>query len=420
MKNKMWLKRFYSFSGTCFFVFITSLNLLFAACEKNVGDNTDGGTDTTANPPVTPIDTVPSLATVRTWLADKTATDETVALFYNLKKISKTNILFGHQDDTKRGYNWANEQHLPSVAREKSDVKEVTGAYPSVYGHDFIHIANFTDGAWFDYERDIARQLTIDAYNRGGVNTYAWHYDNPVSKGRFYWSDSPVEAVSKIIPGGDSIAVFKASLKEVADFAKSLIGADGKLVPVIFRPFHEFDGDWFWWGKAHCTADQYKQLYQFTVTFLRDSLGVRNFLYAWSPDKNFTSQTQYLERYPGDDYVDLVGMDNYGDVAAGAAPSIASGKLKIISDYAKTKNKIAALTETGLQNLTQSDWYTQKLLKVLQFQKVELAYALLWANTKDAFWTPYKGHAAESDFITFKNNPYLIFSDKLPEMYQLK
>ena len=374
-------------------------------------------------PPVT--DTIPSLATVHSWLVDKNATDETAALFYNLKKISKTNILFGHQDDTKRGVvnastQWANEQHLPSVSREKSDVKDVTGAYPAVYGHDFLHIANFTNGAWFDYEAQIAHELTVDAYNRGGVNTFAWHYSNPVSQGSFYWNDSPVEAVSKIIPGGSHNAVYKTSLKEVADFAKSLTGANGKLAPVIFRPFHEFDGDWFWWGGTHCTPAQYKTLFQFTVAYLRDSLSVRNFLYAWSPDKNFNSQAQYLERYPGDEYVDLVGSDNYGDVAASVSPSVASNKLKIVSDYAKAKNKIAALTETGLQNLSQADWYTQKLLKIIQYQKLELAYVLVWANTSNAFWTPYTGHAAEADFKTFKSNPYLVFSDKLGNMYQVK
>ncbi len=193
------------------------------------------------------------------------ATDQTAALFYNLKKVAKTNILFGHQDATKRGVTnastqWANEQQFSGVPRDKSDVKDVTGAYPVVYGHDYIHIANFTNGNWYDYEAQIAKELTIDAYNRGGVNTYAWHYWNPVSQGDFYWDKSPVEAVSKIIPGGSHNSIYKASLKKVADFARSLIGADGKLVPVIFRPFHEFDGDWFWWGKAHSSVADYKTL----------------------------------------------------------------------------------------------------------------------------------------------------------------
>lgn len=393
------------------------LVVLFAACKKDA-QRDDGTTPA-------PTDTVPSLATVRSWLVDKNATEQTAALFYNLKKIAKTNVLFGHQDDTKRGVTnattqWANEQQFSGVSQTRSDVQLVTGAYPAVYGHDFIHIANFTDGNWFDYEAQIARTLAIDAYNRGGVNTFAWHYSNPVSKGSFYWDQSPVIAVSKILPGADSNGVYKNSLKEVAAFAKTLTGADGKPVPVIFRPFHEFDGDWFWWGKAHCTADEYKKLYQFTVTYLRDSLNVHNFIYAWSPDRNFSTETQYLERYPGDAYVDVVGMDNYVDLAANVAPATAAVRLQIVDNYAKQKNKIAALTETGLANLTRSDWYTQQLLKVLQYQKLEIAYALVWANTTSAYWTPYKGHPAETDFIKFKNDPYVLFGDKLPGMYQIK
>lgn len=296
----------------------------------------------------------------------------------------------------------------------------MTGAYPALYGHDFLHIANFADGAWYDYERNMARRLTIDAYNRGGVNTYAWHYANPVSQGSFYWDQSPVEAVSQIIPGGSHHNVYKESLKEIGVFAQSLIGGDGKLVPVIFRPFHEFDGDWFWWGKAHCSAVDYKTLYQFTVTYLRDSLGVRNFLYAWSPDRTFNSEAQYTERYPGDAYVDVVGMDNYGDLNPGTAPSVASGKLKIVSDFAKRKRKVAALTETGLPKLTMANWYTGQLLPVLQSQKLELAYMMVWANTTEAYWTPYKGHPAEGDFIAFKHNHYVLFGDEAPAMYQLK
>jgi mannan endo-1,4-beta-mannosidase len=399
---------------------------LFIFCKKqdNWASRNSGQTDTATTITPTPLP-VPSLSTARSWLVDKAATEQTAALFYHLKKLSQTKILFGHQDDTKRGVTnantqWANEQHLPSVSRDQSDVKEVTGTYPAVYGHDFMHIANFATGGWFDYEKQIARELTIDAYNRGGVNTYAWHYANPVSQKSFYWEQSPVEAVSKIIPGGSHHDVFKNSLKQVADFAKSLVGADGKLIPVIFRPFHEFDGDWFWWGKAHCTTSDYKTLYQFTVTYLRDSLGVHNFLYAWSPDKNFNTETQFLERYPGDAYVDLVGMDNYGDMQPGTSPTVAAQKLKIVSEYAKSKNKLAAMTETGLMNLTLSNWYTQMLLKALQSEKVELSYVLVWANTKEAYWTPYKGHSAESDFKSFKNSAYVVFGDKIPVMYELK
>lgn len=395
--------------------FLMALLLVFGACKKESADPGKKEEDV-----VTPSAEIPDLAIVRSWLVDKSATEQTAALFYNLKVSSKEKVLFGHQDDTKRGYYWENEQDNMPYDLSRSDIKEVSGAYPAVYGHDFIHIANFTDGIWYDYEKQIAHDCAVQAYNRGGINTFCWHYANPVSKGSFYWKDSPQEAVSQILPGGAYHEVYKNSLKEIAEFAKTLTGADGKLVPVIFRPFHEFDGDWFWWGKAHCTAADYKSLYQFTVTYLRDELGVHNFLYAWSPDRIFTTEAEYLERYPGDAFVDLVGTDNYEDMKSGGSVDVASTKLKIVSDYAKRQNKLAALTETGLQNLTQTDWYTQTLLKALKQQKIELAYAMVWANTPNAFWTPYKGHASQSDFIKFKNDSYIVFGDKVRSMYKLK
>jgi mannan endo-1,4-beta-mannosidase len=401
-----------------------SLSLLLAmhvsGCKK--------GAITPVVAPIVPAPVItvaaPTMATAKSWLVDKGATDETAALFYNLQKVAKTNVLFGHQDDTKRGVTnasgqWANEQQFSGVAFDKSDVKAITGAYPAVYGHDFLHIANFATGAWFDYEKSTARTLTIEAYNRGGINTYCWHYANPVSKASFYWADSPVEAVSKILPGGSENTTFNNSLKTIADYAKTLVGADGKLIPIIFRPFHEMDGNWFWWGNGHSTSAQYIALYQYTVTYLRDNLGVHNFIYAWSPDRNFTSEAQYMNYYPGDAYVDLLGTDNYEDMKS-ASPEVAASKFRIVSDYAKNHNKLAALTETGLQNVSKSDWFTQQLLKSLKSQGVEFAYALVWANTKDAYWTPFPGHPAAADLLKFKNDGYVLFGDKLPSMYQIK
>ncbi len=368
---------------------------------------------------------VTTTAVVRTSLVDKNATDETAALFYNLRRLAKTNLLFGHQDDTKRGLidgatQWANEAQFTGISTLQSDVRSATGAYPIVYGHDFLQIANFSSGPWFDYEKSIAQKLTIEAYNRGGVNTYCWHYANPVSKGSFYWSDAPVPAVKEVLPGGSANATFQGSLKIIAEYAQSLIGADGKLIPVVFRPFHEMDGDWFWWGKGHCTPAEYIALYRYTVQYLRDELKVRNFLYAWSPDRSFTTTNEYLTYYPGNDFVDLVGIDDYEDFKANVSPETATAKFKIVSDYAKANNKLAALTETGLQNLSRKDWFTQQLLKSLKNQNIEFAYAMLWANTRDAYWTPYPGHPANPDFVAFKDDGFVLFSDKTPALYQIK
>ena len=79
------------------------------------------------------------------------------------------------------------------------------------------------------------------------------------------------------------------------------------------------------------------------------------------------------------------------------------------------------MTETGtIDNFSKPDWFTNTLLKTLTDQKVELAYVLVWANTKNSFYTPYKGHAAEADFIKFKNDAYVFFASEAPGMYQIK
>ena len=117
---------------------------------------------------------------------------------------------------------------------------------------------------------------------------------------------------------------------------------------MIFRPWHEFDGDWFWWGRNNCTPEELKELYRFTVTYLRDTCGVHNFLYCFSPDINFTSAEEYLRCYPGDEYVDIVAMDNYWLYRFEEKNlDHAHLRLKVISDYAKSVGKIAALSETG-------------------------------------------------------------------------
>ncbi|WP_158010174.1 glycoside hydrolase family 26 protein [Hymenobacter glacialis] len=359
------------------------------------------------------------LTQARAALTDKAATPETAALFANLRALAGRHVLFGHQNDTRKGYGWTKDYQAAPVPPGKSDVREVTGAYPAVYGWDLESIAGFYTGPVVEHEKQLLRQLTIDAYNRGGINTYSWHYNNPVSKVSVNWRDSPVEAVARLLPGGSHHRVFTNSLREIAAYANSLIGADGRVIPIIFRPFHEMDGDWFWWGKSHCTAPEYQQLYQFTVTYLRDSLQVHSFLYAWSPDRNFANESQLLERYPGDAYVDVVGLDNYGDLRPDVLPEVALQKMKLVANYAARHQKVAALTETGLENVSDPAWYTQRLLPLLGAQPGP-AYCMVWSNSTKTFWTPPLTHPAAPDFRTFQRNALPAFGGQLPSFYTLR
>jgi len=349
-------------------------------------------------------------------LIDPKATNETKALYKNLHKLSQKHTLFGHQHATEYGHGWEGDA-------DRSDVKSVTGSHPAVIGVDFL---GFTVGTPEDIQRTkVAVKRNVEAtYNRGGISTVAWHFSNPVSGGGFYWVDTVSKpAVKYIIPGGEAHEKYKEILKSIGGWAKAIKGADGKSVPLIFRPYHEFDGDWFWWGRSHCTREEFIALWRFTVGYLRDSLNVHNFIYAFSPDNRFNNEAEYLDRYPGDEWVDMVGVDNYGDMGRDGRYNVdaAIKKLKIVSDYAIKAGKLAAFTETGLESIPNTDWWTGTLLKVMKSENIRMSYVLVWRNDKTSpthYYAPFPGHSSVPDFMKFYADDYTIFEKDLKNVYR--
>ncbi len=359
---------------------------------------------------------IPVLLQAQPGLTDKRATKETRALFFNLKRLAKKHILFGHQHATEYGHGWWGEG-------DRSDVKSVTGSHPAVIGVDFSGLSG-RPGEEIEKTKTSLIKTISDTYNRGGITTVAWHFTNPVTpRTGFYWKDSvSAPAISDIVPGGLHHDRYKSILKTVADLAASCKGKDGKQVPMIFRPFHEFDGDWFWWGKPHCSREDFISNWRFTVSYLRDSLNVHNFIYAFSPDNKFKTEQEYLDRYPGDEYVDLLGMDNYGDFGRDGKYNIEAGlrKLKVISDYAKKARKLAAFTETGLESIPNPTWWTESLLKTLKTGDLELCYVLVWRNdikSPTHFYAPYPGHSSAPDFVKFYEDKFTWFEKDLKKPY---
>lgn len=349
-------------------------------------------------------------------LIDRDATDETRFLANKLNRLSGKHILFGHQAALAYGHGWTGDA-------DRSDVKSVTGSHPAVIGVDFMELFGGDDAAQQKRITELKNQI-IATYDQGGVVTVAWHMHNPVSNDDFYWKDSrSVAAMSLIKPGAGSHEVYKEMLQQVARFSKELKGKDGTLVPLIFRPFHEFDGDWFWWGKGHTSREDFIDVWRFTVSYLRDTLQVHNFIYAFSPDYTFNSKEAFLERYPGDEWVDMLGMDNYADFGRDGKYNLKAGKkkLRIVSDYALEAGKLAAFTETGLESIPNDKWWTQVLLKTLKDKRLKLAYVLVWRNdakSQTHFYAPYPGHPSVPDFLRFYEDPFTLFLTDLPNLYK--
>ena len=339
-------------------------------------------------------------------LVDSLATKETVLLFRNLKTISDHRIIFGHQNTTQYGVYWRGDS-------ARSDIKDVTGSFPGVYGWDFESIPrNDSTKA-----RDVVPRLVREAYERGGINTFSWHHRNPVTDNSFY--DTTV-AVQYVLPGGAYHEKYLRVLDSLADYSRQLADNNGTPIPIIFRPYHELDGWWFWWGKHYCTPEEFVALWRMTVDYLRTAKGIKNYLYAFSTDRWFDTDQEYLERYPGDAYVDVVGMDNYHDFTPkGDSVEFVTKKLKIISTIARERGKIAAFTETGSLFIPDSAWWTGQLYKSMDDDSVRIAYVMMWRNPGPGqFYAPYKGQASAPDFIEFRHKKRMLFQEDLPNVYK--
>jgi mannan endo-1,4-beta-mannosidase len=347
--------------------------------------------------------------------SDKQADKGVVNLYKNLALLAPDYIMIGHQDALSYGISWKKDS-------DRSDIKDITGSHPAVFGWDIGGIELGQPVNLDSVPFNEMRKNIVSVYLRGGINTISWHARNPVS-GKSSWvedKNSPNIIVAKILPGGSNHEDFKKQLDKVAAFLKSLKAPDGSLAPVIFRPWHENSGNWFWWGAIHCSSEEYKSLYRFTVDYLRNTHHLHNLLFAYSPDVGFKDADGYLERYPGDDLVDIIGLDDYNSLNTGHPEKLISN-LEIIAKVAIDHNKIAALTETGCNRVERKDYFTDELLPCLDHSELtrSISWVLFWRNAdQKQHFVPAPGHPAAENFKEFVKNKDILLLNDIPDMYK--
>jgi mannan endo-1,4-beta-mannosidase len=220
------------------------------------------------------------------------------------------------------------------------------------------------------------------------------------------------------VPGGSHHALYRSYLDRVADFFESCQGDDGELIPLIFRPFHEHTGNWFWWGADHTTDAEYIALWRFTVDYLRHQRGFSHLLFAFSPGGGeLRSARDYLFRYPGDAYVDVMGVDHYYDTDVASLVRAVG----ITVAAADAHHKLAALTEfgirDGLSELSPPNWFSKNFFEplVTHPSASRIAYALAWRNAGvDHCFVPYTGHPTAADYRRVCDDPRLVLQRDLP------
>ena len=317
-------------------------------------------------------------------------------------------ICYGHQDDLVYGHEWV-VTDVENDPLERSDVMDVAGKYPVLVGFDLGGIemgdACNLDGVPFD----LMRRAALTHIARGGSVTFSWHPRNPLTGGDA-WDVSSDQVVSSILPGGSKEAVFALWLQRLGDFFESLDGA-----PVIFRPWHENIGSWFWWGGKLCTPEDYMDLYRLTNDYLTQERGIPNIQWCYSPNGPVSAE-DYLSRYPGDVYVDILGTDIYeyvgpdGLKAAGARfRSQVRGMLATLKMIGEEHGKPYCLSETGLEGLKDPHWWTEQLYPAIEGSGI--LYVLTWRNAHDKpghFYAPWKGFENAEDFVQFADKEDII------------
>ena len=321
-------------------------------------------------------------------------------------------IAYGHQDDLAYGHSWCVEDYTTDPL-ERSDVKAVTGKYPMVLGFELGGIElgdeKNLDGVPFGLMLKGARKHI----ERGGIVTFSWHPRNPVTGGDA-WDVSSDHAVKAVLPGGDKYEQFQLWLERAGDFFEEL----GPEVSVIFRPWHENSGSWFWWGEKLCTAQEYRDLFRLTWEYFNER-GLDNLIWCYSPNGPF-SQESYLSRYPGDDVVDLLGADLYefvgpdGIEASGARfTAELSATLDTLTALGQKQQKPICLSETGFEGIPDPEWWTGVLLPAIV--DYPITYVLTWRNASDRpghFYAAWEGFEGAPDMKAFSENEHIAFLNR--------
>lgn len=373
-------------------------------------------------------------------LSDANAGTSATALYAYLMALRENGqVLFGHENDINK---------MVSSTAKEGDVKDITGSISGVYGIDSLALTGAELGISDAKEAlNQAVAYSKQAAEQGAIITLSTHMPNFTNEkikvnadGSYDFTacdfseakDTSNNCAEQILPGGAYNDRFTAYLDIIAEYANALQEDN---IPVLFRPYHENTGSWFWWGSS-TGVETYKSLWRYTQEYLQ-SKGVHNMIYVYSPNGPITGAEEYLTRYPGDEYVDVLAFDYYDDYSTYPATFDDSffknleATCQVVSDLAAKKGKVAAISETGVRAMKKDgsdyegllvsgnpivghNWY-QEVSNIAA--KCDMPYWLVWANFGDTnFYVPYKynetyGQELINEFIDFYNSDNSIFGN---------
>ena len=215
-------------------------------------------------------------------LSNENAIPNAVTVYNYLKETYGTACITGQMESTWMG----------STDYEMNYIEEKTGKLPAIRGLDFMH-------------NDFAgvTKRTQEWWEKGGIPTICWHTGADFSSA---YDESKADNINwdeAFVPGSKTYNSLIEGMDRAVPYLQQLEDAN---VPVLWRPFHELDGGWFWWSKGG--SSNFVQLWQLMYSRYTDYWGLDNLIWVYGYSGNGGGMADW---YPGDDYVDLVGADSY-------------------------------------------------------------------------------------------------------------
>ncbi|MBP5446391.1 MAG: hypothetical protein J6Y28_09495 [Acholeplasmatales bacterium] len=196
-------------------------------------------------------------------------------------------------------------QHTQTIPQEElNHIKRITGYYPKLVGYELLalslNINPNSDKVCLEEVEDNKGTMQVALYDtKDTIVTFTWHMFSPLyGCGKSFYAENTEFDIRKIFD--EDSKEYDAFMNELDHMSKVLKHFSDAKKPILFRPFHEADGTWFWWGKYG--VEYASKLYILTYNYLVKEKGLNNLIWVWNS----------IGAYPGDDYVDIISVDCYG------------------------------------------------------------------------------------------------------------
>ena len=193
---------------------------------------------------------------------------------------------------------------------------------------------------------------------------------------------------------------FEDRCKEVAGIINEFVDDNGLPIPFIFRLWHEWEDSWMWWGAKYVSAEDYKRFFILTEQTIQKYAPKAQILWGYCSDRFVNSEKEYMERYPGDTYVDIIGFDDYFIGRSKEDWTAALNRSRMVFKIAEERHLATGLFETNNNKQKVPNYYTNHLNRMLTSEGVHFGIVQIWGLKSDNDSIDLRSFVNQNNIIT--------------------